>query len=170
MIRIRNAESVADIAAARALFTEYADSLGFSLCFQGFDQELTHLPGDYAPPRGRLLLAEVDGDLAGCAALHGFGPAEQRTGEMKRLFVRPGFRGRGVGKELMDSVLAAAREIGYQRVVLDTVRGKMDTAIAMYRAYGFREVANYCENPVEGVLYMELELGAANARAISPTS
>jgi putative acetyltransferase len=169
MIVIRNADGAADINTARELFTEYAESLGFSLCFQGFDKELANLPGEYAPPRGRLLLAEVDGKLAGCIALHGFGNEEQRTCEIKRLFVRPEFRGQKVGKQLMDAALAEARKIGYERMLLDTVRGTMDAAIAMYREYGFREVASYRDNPMEGVLYMELELTKAKVSAINPT-
>ncbi|HUR37485.1 MAG TPA: GNAT family N-acetyltransferase, partial [Terriglobales bacterium] len=143
---------------ARQLFQEYAASLGFSLCFQGFDKELAGLPGDYAPPHGRLLLAEVDGQVAGCAGLHPFGPSEDKTCEVKRLFVRPEFRGQQIGKQLMDAVLEAAREIGYRRMLLDTVSGTMDKAIAMYRQYEFREVESYRVNPMAGVVYMELAL------------
>src|SRR5260221_3653675 len=99
MIEIRNSQSPTDIADAKHLFEEYAASLGFSLCFQGFDRELAGLPGDYAPPRGRLLLAYMDGKLAGCAGLHGFGPMADATCEIKRLFVRPGFRGQKIGKQ-----------------------------------------------------------------------
>jgi putative acetyltransferase len=156
MVSIRNASSPADVAAAKQLFQEYAESLGFSLCFQGFDKELAGLPGDYAPPRGRLLLAFVDDELAGCVALHAFG--NDGAGEMKRLFVRPGFRGKRVGKALLEAALRAAREIGYEQIVLDTIAGKMDTAIAMYRDYGFEEIPSYRENPVPGVLYLGLGL------------
>jgi putative acetyltransferase len=159
MVTIREARSAAEIAEAQRLFSEYAQSLGFSLCFQGFDKELAGLPGDYAPPGGRLLLAYIDDDPAGCVALHAAAESGTDAGEIKRLFVRPAFRGLHVGKQLMDAVLEAARSMGYRRVLLDTVTGKMDKAIAMYRAYGFREVPSYRVNPVDGVIYMELELG-----------
>jgi ribosomal protein S18 acetylase RimI-like enzyme len=140
---------------ARSLFQEYATTLGFSLCFQSFDQELAGLPGDYAPPQGRLLLAKAGGDLAGCVALH---PLEAGICEMKRLYVRPQFRGQGIGKALLNTVLAEARAIGYQRMRLDTVEPIMQDAVRMYRAYGFREIAPYRSNPIEGALYMEIEL------------
>ncbi len=169
MLTIAEAVTAEQIAEAKQLFEEYAHSLGFSLCFQGFDKELAGLPGDYAPPRGRLLLAHVDGELAGCVALHGISATEDGAGEIKRLFVRPEFRGQKIGKRLLDSVLDAARTVGYRRLLLDTVAGKMDTAIAMYREYGFREVPSYRPNPVEGVIYMELELATAAASS-SPRS
>jgi putative acetyltransferase len=162
MITIRNAQSPSEIAGAKQLFEEYAQSLGFSLCFQGFDKELAGLPGDYAPPHGRLLLAHGNGKVAGCVALHAFGPEAGAAGEIKRLFVRPEFRGQKIGKALMDAVLEAARAIGYQRLLLDTVTGKMDKAIAMYREYGFREIPSYRANPVEGVIYMEMDLARAS--------
>ena len=137
------------------MFQEYAASLGFGPCFQSFEQELAGLPGDYAPPQGRLLLARSGGDLAGCVALH---PLEPGVGEMKRLYVRPALRGRGIGKALLNTVLAEARAIGYRRVRLDTIEPLMQDAVRMYRAYGFREIAPYRENPIEGALYMELIL------------
>lgn len=165
MVEILPATSAAQIGEARQLFEEYAESLGFSLCFQGFDKELAGLPGDYAPPQGRLLLVQVDGRVAGCVALHAFGGVEGAC-EIKRLFVRPEFRGQRVGKELMDAVLREASEIGYRRMLLDTVAGKMDKAIAMYREYGFREIPGYRENPVEGVIYMELGLGGESRLAL----
>lgn len=157
---IIEASSAERVAQARELFEEYAQSLGFSLCFQGFDQELAELPGEYAPPRGRLLLAEIEGKVAGCVALHALPQQGIDTCEVKRLFVRPEFRGRKVGKRLMDAVLEAARRIGYRRMLLDTVTGKMDKAITMYREYGFREIPAYRENPQPGVVYMELDLRA----------
>src|SRR5205823_8960547 len=146
------ASSAEEIEAARTLFKEYGASLGFSLCFQNFDQELATLPGTYAPPQGRLLLA-LDGwsslngarQYAGCAALH---PLEADICEMKRLFVRPEFRGRGLGKVLIEKIIAAAREIGYRRMRLDTVPGVMDAAIKTYRTIGFREITPYTHNPV----------------------
>jgi putative acetyltransferase len=149
------AESQPQIAQARELFLEYAESLGFSLCFQSFDKELANLPGDYAPPDGRLLLAEYQGKLAGCVALHKLEPG---ICEMKRLYLRPQFRGKGLGLALANRILAEARQIGYERIRLDTVEPVMKDAVAMYRRLGFREIAPYCSNPIAGALYMELLL------------
>jgi ribosomal protein S18 acetylase RimI-like enzyme len=149
------AETPAQIAQARELFLEYAESLGFSLCFQNFDKELAGLPGDYAPPDGRLLLAEFEGQLAGCVALH---KLEPDICEMKRLYLRPQFRGQRLGRTLADRIIAEARQIGYQRMRLDTVEPVMKDAVAMYRKLGFKEIAPYCANPNAGVLYMELML------------
>jgi ribosomal protein S18 acetylase RimI-like enzyme len=142
-------------AEVRDLFLEYANSLGFSLCFQNFDDELAGLPGDYAPPSGRLLLAECEGQVAGCIALR---KLEDNICEMKRLYLRPQFRGNGLGRVLAERIIAEARQIGYRRMRLDTVRPVMNDAIALYRRFGFQEIAAYCENPQAGVLYMELEL------------
>jgi len=139
----------------RELFLEYARSIGFSLCFQNFDAELAGLPGDYAPPRGRLLLAECDDQLAGCGALHELSP---EICEMKRLYLRPQFRGKGVGRGIAERLIADAREIGYRRMRLDTVGPVMKDAVAMYRKLGFKEIEPYRENPMPGTLYMELEL------------
>jgi len=149
------AESPAQIAQARELFLEYADSLGFSLCFQSFDKELAELPGEYAPPDGRLLLAEYEGQLAGCIALHKLEPG---ICEMKRLYLRPQFRGKGLGGILAQRIFAEAHAIGYQRMRLDTVEPVMKDAVAMYRKLGFREIAPYRANPNPGTLYMELLL------------
>lgn len=149
------AETTPQIAQARELFLEYAQSLGFSLCFQSFDQELAQLPGGYAPPEGRVLLAEYDGELAGCVALH---KLEERICEMKRLYLRPQFRGKGLGRALADRIITEARHIGYERLRLDTVEPMMKDAVAMYRRLGFREIAPYCANPMAGALYMELLL------------
>lgn len=149
------AESPLEIAQARELFLEYAQSLGFSLCFQNFERELSALPGDYAPSRGRLLLAECEGQIAGCVALHAL---ELRICEMKRLYLRPRFRGKGLGRVLAERIIAEAREIGYTRMRLDTVEPVMKDAVAMYRKMGFEEIAPYCTNPVAGAMYMELEL------------
>lgn len=149
----------------RELFVEYAQSLGFSLCFQGFDRELAALPGDYAPPAGRLLLAVVEpevegtasalGAVAGCVALRRLG---EGTCEMKRLYVRPAFRGRGIGRALAGAAIAAAREMGYRRMRLDTIPAQMAAAVALYRELGFRDIPPYYENPIPGALCMELEL------------
>src|SRR5579864_7670867 len=154
-LEIFQAESDSQIASIRELFLEYAQSLGFSLCFQSFDQELAGLPGDYARPEGRLLLASVRGAPAGCVALHKLGA---EICEMKRLYVRPQFRGKGLGKILAERVIADARQLGYKKLRLDTVESDMGTAIAMYRKLGFREIAPYRANPIEGALYMELQL------------
>lgn len=154
-IKFLQAESSAQITQARELFLEYAQSLGFSLCFQNFDGELAALPGDYAPPRGRLLLAEVDGEPVGCVALH---PLQSEICEMKRLYLRPRFRGKGLGRILAERIIAEAREMGYKYMRLDTVEPVMKDAVAMYRRLGFREIAPYCTNPVAGAMYMELEL------------
>jgi putative acetyltransferase len=148
-------ESPAQIAQARELFVEYAQSLGFSLCFQNFDKELANLPGDYAPPEGRLLLAEYEGQLAACVALH---KLEPDICEMKRLYLRPQFRGKGLGRILAERVIADARQIGYRRMRLDTVGPVMQDAVAMYRKLGFKEIPTYRPNPNPGTLYMELEL------------
>jgi ribosomal protein S18 acetylase RimI-like enzyme len=149
------AESHAQIAQTRELFLEYAESLGFSLCFQNFDQELAGLPGDYAPPDGRLLLAEYEGQLAGCVALH---KLEPEICEMKRLYLRAKFRDKGLGRALAETIIAEARAIGYRRMRLDTVEPVMKDAVAMYRRLGFKEIAPYRANPIAGALYMELEL------------
>ncbi len=149
------AESTVHIAQARELFLEYAQSLGFSLCFQGFDKELADLPGDYAPPEGRLLLATYEDQLAACAALHKLEPG---VCEMKRLYLRPQFRGKGFGRVLADRVIAEARQIGYERMRLDTVEPIMKDAVAMYRKLGFHEIAPYRANPIAGAIYMELQL------------
>ena len=149
------ANSASQIAQARELFLEYAQSLGFSLCFQNFDQELADLPGDYAPPAGRLLLAEVEGQLAGCVALHKLDPA---ICEMKRLYLRPQFRGKGLGRLLAEKIIAEARRIGYEHMRLDTVGPVMKDAVAMYRRFGFKDIAPYRPNPNAGVLYLELQL------------
>ena len=139
----------------RALFLEYAESLGFSLCFQGFDEELRALPGMYAPPRGRLLLAVEEGRPAGCVGLHRW---DGSAAEMKRLYVRSEFRGRDLGRKLALAALDEARAAGYRSVRLDTIPSKMQAAIALYRQLGFREIPPYRENPIPGALYLELRL------------
>lgn len=152
---LQPAASPEQITAVRELFLEYASSLNFSLCFQSFEQELAELPGEYAPPDGRLLVAAQSSQLAGCVALHRLEP---EICEMKRLYVRPQFRGRGLGRVLAERIVADAREIGYKRLRLDTVEPVMRGAVALYRKLGFREIAPYRKNPIEGALYMELEL------------
>jgi GNAT superfamily N-acetyltransferase len=154
-LSLTQAETPAQIAQAREIFLEYAQSLGFSLCFQNFDHELAALPGEYSPPEGRLLLAECEGQLAGCVALHKLEPS---ICEMKRLYLRPQFRGKSLGRVLADRIIAEARQIGYQRMRLDTVEPVMKDAVAMYRKIGFQDIAPYCANPIAGAMYMELQL------------
>ena len=139
---------------ARLLFAEYAASLGVDLEFQGFDDELRMLPGDYAPPPGRLLLAQWQDAPAGCIALR---PLSNDMCEMKRLYARPEFRGLGIGRALAEAVIAAARDIGYARMRLDTLPS-MRAAHAMYASFGFRDIEPYRYNPIAGAAFMELKL------------
>ena len=155
MIHIFQATSDQDIERARGLFEEYAVALGFTLCFQNFDQELKNLPGDYAAPDGRLLLASEDDQLAGCVAMRKLGAG---VCEIKRLFLRPAYRGKGLGKLLVESIIGEARKLGYTHMRLDTLPGRMDPAIALYRSIGFVEIEPYYEHPVEGAKFMELNL------------
>jgi putative acetyltransferase len=140
---------------ARSLFLEYGSSLGFSLCFQSFDEELKSLPGAYGPPSGRLQLARYAGHAAGCVALR---KLEAGICEMKRLYVRPADRGMGLGRILVERVIAEARIIGYERMRLDTIESAMKDAIALYRKMGFHEIAPYSAIPIEHALWMELRL------------
>lgn len=138
----------------RALFREYADSLGFDLAFQDFEAELRSLPGDYAPPAGRMLLATDGAAVAGCVGLR---PLAEGVCEMKRLYVRPAFRGCGAGRDLAEAIVREARSIGYRHMRLDTVPW-MKAAIALYKALGFVEIEAYRHNPIEGAKFLELAL------------
>jgi GNAT superfamily N-acetyltransferase len=144
-----------DVQTVRVLFREYAASLGFDLCFQGFEQELAGLPGRYASPSGRLLLASVGGEPAGCVALKGLADG---ACELKRLYVRPAYRGSGLGRTLLGRIVREARDLGYKSIRLDTVPSVMGDAVALYRSFGFEEIPPYCLNPVPGALFMELRL------------
>jgi putative acetyltransferase len=161
---IRPARSPEDIALTRALFLEYARWLNVDLCFQGFDAELAGLPGAYAPPRGRLLLAATPGTAFGCIALRPLeqesGERDPRVGEVKRLYVQPAHRGARWGHRLAETVIEEARAIGYRELKLDTL-GWMAPARALYAALGFRECAAYYDNPLPEVVYMALQLPAA---------
>ena len=144
-----------EIGAARALFREYEKSLNISLCFQNFAQEVASLPGAYAPPKGRLLLAKAESRYAGCIALR---PNSESICEMKRLFVRPDFRGQGLGRRLAERIIEEARSIGYSHMRLDTMPSLMGAAVGLYRQLGFYEIEAYCQNPSPDVLYFELDL------------
>ncbi|HEX7336208.1 MAG TPA: GNAT family N-acetyltransferase [Gemmatimonadales bacterium] len=151
---VRPGHGAEDLATVRGLFEEYAASLDFDLCFQGFQQELAELPGDYAPPAGRILLARVENDTAGCVALR---PIGADICEMKRLYVRAAFRGLGAGRMLVERTIQEAREAGYRRMRLDTL-ASMTAAQRLYRRLGFREIAPYRTNPVQGAAFLELDL------------
>ena len=150
MLRIRHAETTADIDTVRVLFLEYQMLLGVDLSFQGFDIEVERLPGDYSPPTGRLLLATHSGMPVGCVALHAVN--EMRC-EMKRLFVRPSARGLKVGKTLIERVIEEARLIGYSEIVLDTLPNMID-AQRLYSQFGFSDIAPYRPNPIPGTRYL----------------
>jgi len=152
---ITQAETDEQIAEAKALFREYESWFGMDLCFQGFEAELAALPGKYAMPDGRLYLAYVDDTLAGCIALR---KLYDDICEMKRLFVRDGFRGAKVGVSLIERVIAEAQEIGYSKMRLDTYPPKMGKAVSLYLSHGFVQIPPYYNNPHPDVLYLELAL------------
>lgn len=151
---IRPALLPQDLGTVRALFREYAAGLGIDLGFQGFEEELATLPGRYAPPEGRLLLAWTDDEAVGCIALR---PLAERNCEMKRLYVRPGARGRQLGRRLAERVCQEARDAGYARICLDTL-ATMHSAQALYRSLGFREIGAYVFNPVPGSRFFARDL------------
>lgn len=152
------ATSAQDMAIAAQLFREYADSLGLDLAFQNFDDELAQLPGDYAAPRGALLLAYVDGALAGCCALRPLDNADiPNAAEMKRLYVRRAFRGFGLGRQLAETILDAARQAGYASVLLDTL-DDMEAARNLYADLGFQSIDPYYHNPIPGAHYLKADI------------
>jgi GNAT superfamily N-acetyltransferase len=153
---IAQVQSAEDLEAVRRLFEEYWAGFGFTPCFQNFAGELAALPGEYAPPRGALVLAKVDSRVAGCAALRPFDAARC---EAKRLYVRPGFRGQGIGLALLEWVVARAREAGYREIVGDTMP-VMERALAMYDQFGFERCEPYAENPTPGAIYLRLNLSS----------
>jgi len=152
MLEIQHARSN-DLDPVRDLFLEYADSLGVSLDFQNFEAELAGLPGEYQSPGGCLLVARLDGQLAGCVAMRRI---DDRTCEMKRLYVRPQFQGLKIGKKLAESVIETARKLGYSRMRLDTLPS-MKSARSLYASLGFKEIPPYRHNPIDGTSFMELE-------------
>ena len=151
-----------DMARVRDLFLEYQDWLQVDLCFQGFQEELAGLPGKYAPPAGGLWFAEVEGATAGIVGLRPLD--EAGICELKRLWIRAGYRGLGLGRRLTETALAAAEAAGYACICLDTLP-MMGEAQALYRSLGFEETAPYYHNPVEGVRYLEKTLSASGARS-----
>jgi putative acetyltransferase len=152
---IRRSDAPQELPIIRALFQEYADSLGFDLEFQGFAQELAELPGPYASPSGCILLAMVDDQPAGCVALK---PLERGVCEMKRLYVRSRHRGSGLGRELAERVIQEARILGYDRIRLDTIPSMMGSAVSLYRALGFETIPPYCDNPIPRAAFLEQRL------------
>ncbi len=156
-LSIVEAGSSDELLQIRTLFEEYAKTLGSDPCLQDFSEELATLPGRYARPGGRLLLAMIEDKVAGCAALRSL---DAETGEMKRVYVRPAFRGLGLGRMLAASILHESRVAGYRRVRLDTLPS-MNQAQDLYRDLGFREIGPYGDNPVAGAVYLEVELDRA---------
>lgn len=157
-IELIEPEDPAGFAAVRALMREYAASLGVDLCFQGFEQELASLPGEYAPPYGKLLLATVDGTLAGCGGFRPLPEADEAGAcEMKRLYVRPAFRRLGLGRTLAQALMDRAAEAGHTVMLLDTL-DEMESARGLYASLGFVEVAPYYYNPLPGAHYLKAVL------------
>lgn len=154
MLKFIQAKSKEEILQVKSLFTEYAASLDFNLCFQDFDKEIAELPGEYALPDGRLLLALDGTKIAGCVTLR---KITKDTCEMKKLYVKPEFRGKRIGKALAEYIIEEARKIGYSRMQLDTVPS-MKEAISLYQSLGFKGIEPYRYNPVKGAIFMELIL------------
>ena len=154
-VSIAEAVTADDIGHIRRLFRIYADWLNVDLCFQDFEDELATLPGKYAPPHGRLLLARVGGEVAGCVGLR---PLEDGICEMKRLWVEPGFLGLGIGKRLAESIVDAGRKLGYETMRLDTMPERLKAAGHIYETLGFKAIPDYYHNPLDGVVMFELSL------------
>ena len=158
-IRLQAPDSPALLDATRELFTEYAQALGIDLCFQNFEAELAGLPGDYAAPQGCLMLAFVDGELAGCGGFRPLGDVDYANAcEMKRLFVRRAFRRFGLGRLLTQALIDGALQAGYSAMLLDTL-DDMEAARGLYESLGFIEVPPYYFNPIPGAHYLKVELG-----------
>ncbi|NML48673.1 GNAT family N-acetyltransferase [Ramlibacter sp. G-1-2-2] len=158
MLELAAATEARELDEARAIIREYAAGLGVDLCFQNLEEELAGLPGDYAPPRGALLLARVDGELAGCCCLRPLDASDYaNAAEMKRLYVRKAFRGFGLGRRLAEAVLDAARSGGYDCVLLDTL-DDMESARALYEDLGFEAIPPYYHNPIPGAHYLKADL------------
>lgn len=149
ILNVQSGEHIEDI---RILFKEYAATLGFDLCFQNFDTELSNLPGEYLHPSGCLLLALKDDKIIGCVALR---KLSNDVCEMKRLYIRPEFRGQGIGKMLAKAVIEQGKHLGYSSMRLDTLE-TMEEAVALYKRLSFKEIEPYRYNPIQGALYMEL--------------
>jgi len=157
-IELRQARTAGELASTVAIFREYAASLDVDLCFQNFDAELVSLPGEYAPPSGQLLLAYVDAELAGCGALRPFADADDGNAcEMKRLYVRPAYRGLGLGRMVAEALLDEARRAGYSAMLLDTL-DDMESARELYASLGFVEIPPYYFSPIAGAHYLKAEL------------
>ncbi len=154
MLKILQVQTGENLKFIKTLFKEYANSLDFDLDFQDFDKELANFPGDYAPPKGCLLLAKDEDKIAGCVALR---ELSEGVCEMKRLYVKPQFRGLGIGKNLAEAIIQEAQKIGYTRIRLDTAPS-MQEARALYMSLGFKKISPYRYNPIEGAEFMELSL------------
>lgn len=163
-VQIVAASGAAELDVVRALMREYAASLGVDLCFQGFDEELAALPGAYAEPAGTLLLVQVDGQAAGCGALRALADSDYADAcEMKRVYVRPAFRGLGLGRAIAERLIDHAHTAGYAVMLLDTL-DEMEAARGMYAALGFEEIPPYYFNPIAGAHYLKLELRGGPTR------
>ncbi len=157
-IRLHSAVSAAELQLVRTLFMEYAAALDIDLCFQNFSEELDALPGEYAAPRGTLLFATVDGELAGCCAMRPLDAVDYPNAcEMKRLFVRANYRGLRLGRMLAESILDSSRQAGYDCILLDTL-DDMESARALYQELGFEEIPPYYYNPIAGAHYLRAKL------------
>jgi putative acetyltransferase len=167
LIELTSPATARDLDEVRTIFREYAEGLGVDLCFQNFEEELATLPGEYAPPRGALFLARVDGELAGCCGLRPLDTADYpNAGEMKRLYVRKAFRGFGLGRQLAEAALDAARQAGYDCVLLDTL-DDMEAARALYEDLGFEDIPPYYHNPVPGAHYLKADLWVSGPAPLS---